>query len=260
MIEITRVGRGFRCPCGRVFERYYDWDERLVRDLSFGPFSRAFLIFPQFRVECPECGVKTEVLDWIEPRARYTKRLAAAVAISCREIRSLSAIGKQFDLDWKTVKQIDKKALLEELPPVGETDATILAVDEFAVKKRHKYGTTVIDATKAEVLYVGQGRTEDTLNAFYKAMGEERCEKVDAVAMDMWQPFENATRKHCPKARIVYDPFHIIKNYGSLVVDRVRIDEAKEADKEGKKLIKGSKYLLLKNKENLSGERDEPAR
>ena len=91
-------------------------------------------------------------------------------------------------------------------------------------------------------------------------MGKERCDKVEAVAMDMWQPFEKATREYCPKAKIVYDPFHIIKNYGSQVVDRVRIDEAKKASESGKEVFKGSKYLLLKNKENLSVEKDEPAR
>jgi len=253
-------GTRFQCPCGRQFDKYYDFHERMVRDLGFGAFSISWLVFYQFRVECPDCGVKTEALDWVEPRARYTKRLAGAVALACREIRSLSSIATQFDLDWKTVKRIDKKALLEELPPVGETGATVLAVDEFAIKKRHKYGTTVIDATNAEVLFVGNGRHEGALAAFYKAMGSDRCERVEAVAMDMWHPFEKATRDYCQHAKIVYDPFHIIKNYGSRVVDRVRIDEAARASAQGKKLFKGSKYLLLKNRENLADQFDESAR
>lgn len=261
IIQLSRnKDTAFRCSCGKELKRYYDFQERLVRDLSFGPFFRTWLVFYQFRVQCPDCGVKTETLDWLEPRARYTKRLATAVAISCREIRSLSAIGKQFELDWKTVKEIDKKALLEELPPVGETEATVLAVDEFSIKKKHKYGTTVIDALEPKVIYVGEERKEETLTVFYEAMGEKRCEQVEAVAMDMWRPFENATRQYCPNAKIVYDPFHIIKNYGSQVVDRVRIDEAKKASEDGKDIFKGTKYLLLKNKENLSEERNEPAR
>lgn len=261
VVQLARhSGTRFQCPCGRLCDRYYDFHERMVRDLAFGAFSISWLVFYQFRVDCPDCGVKTEALDWVEPRVRYTKRLAGAVALACREIRSLSSVGKQFDLSWKTVKEIDKKALLEELPPVGETDATILAVDEFAIKKRHKYGTTVIDAKKAEVLYVGWGRHEGTLASFYEAMGSDRCDQVEAVAMDMWQPFEKATRAHCQHARIVYDPFHIIRNYGSQVVDRVRIDEAAKASEMGKKLFRGSKYLLLKNSENLSEEKDEAAR
>ncbi|WP_176229773.1 hypothetical protein [Candidatus Hakubella thermalkaliphila] len=68
------------------------------------------------------------------------------MALSCRETRSLKAIAAQYHLNWKTVKEIDKQALEEELPTPAETPARLLAVDEFSIKKRHKYGTTVIDA------------------------------------------------------------------------------------------------------------------
>jgi len=262
IIVLERNETRFRCPCGADYTTYYDGDERLVRDLSFGRYARVTLVFWQVRVRCGQCGVKTEALDWVEPRVSYTKRLAAAVALACQELRSLKAIAAQFQLNWHTVKDIDKKALQRELPRVGETDATQLAVDEFSLRRGHRYATTVANAGTDEpvVLYVGQDRTQASLEAFYQAMGQTRCEQVEAVAMDMWAPYEAATRKHCPQADIVYDPFHVIKNYGEKVVDAVRRAEYRAADAQHREVLKGVRYLLLKNRRNLRPDKDEPAR
>ncbi|GFP36202.1 transposase, partial [Candidatus Hakubella thermalkaliphila] len=185
----------FLCHCGREFDSYYDCSWRMVRDLPYGPYKRSWLAFPQFRVDCPECGVVTEKLAFCEPRLTYTKRLAAEVALSCREIRSLKAVAGEYALDWKTVKEIDKQALEEELPTPAETPARLLAVDEFSIKKRHKYGTTVIDAEAPAVLWVGKDRRQETLEEFFSLFGEKNCSGVEAVAMDMWDPYEAAVRK-----------------------------------------------------------------
>lgn len=258
VIELGRIRKKYRCSCGKGHRQYYDSEYRTVRDLSYGPYRKVWLRFCQCRIECKNCGIKTECLDWVEPRVRYTIRLAAAVALSCEETRDLKSIAKQYDLHWETVKEIDKKALKRRLPEIGNTEATILAVDEFSIKKRHRYGTTVIDAEEGDVIYVGKDRTEEPLVELYTKMGTEKCAKVKAVAMDMWKPYEKATREHCHNASIVYDPFHIIQSYGRDVIDRVRVNEYKKASTQSKEVIKGSRYLLLKNKENLDAERDEP--
>ena len=258
VIELARVDRSFRCPCGHELLTYYDAKPRTVRDLSYGIYQVAWLSFDQCRVDCRRCGkISTEQLDWIEPFVKYTKRLAAAVALACEETRSLKYVAKQFCLHWATVKEIDKKALEARLPEVGETDARFLAVDEFSIRKRHRYGTTVIDPEAKKVLYVGKDRTEQSLAAFYEQMGTERCMAVEAVAMDMWQAFNKATVTHCPNAKIVFDPFHVIQSYGRDVIDAVRRDEYKKAVGEQREVIKGSRYLLLKNEENLDRARNE---
>lgn len=129
-------------------------------------------------MDCPDCGVVTEELPFSDPWAGYTKRLAAEVALSCRETRSLKAIAKQYGLDWKTVKEIDERALTEELPHPSETPAKLLAVDEFSIKKRHRYGTTVIDAEVPCVLWVGKDRKQKTLEEFFHLFGGENCAGV----------------------------------------------------------------------------------
>jgi len=137
VVELERTDIRFRCPCGRQYMRYYDRSGRMVRDLSFGPFRRVWLLFYQFRVSCPACGVKTEQLDWVQSRVRYTKRLAAAVALSCGEIGTIKATAARFDLHWETVNAIEKKALAEGLPGVHITDGRRPALDEFSIRRRH---------------------------------------------------------------------------------------------------------------------------
>ena len=251
VIELTRTEASYLCHCGRTFNTFYDCAYRMVRDLPYGPYKRSWLCFPQVRVDCPDCGVVTEKLPFCEPRVTYTKRLAAAVALSCRETRSLKAIAEQYGLDLKTVKEIDKRALKRELPHPKDAPARVLAVDEFSVKKRHRYATTVIDAEEKAVLWVGKDRKQETLEEFFSLFGEENCSGVLACAMDMWDPYEAAVRKHCPQAEIVYDPFHIISAYGREVVDKTRIEELKKAQGKHKEAYKGTRYILLSNPENL---------
>ena len=251
VIELAKESGKHRCPCGAEFDTYYDRSYRMIRDLPYGPYKRAWLYFPQFRVDCPSCGVLTEKLDFTDPRVTYTKRLAAEVALSCRETRSIKAIAKQYSLDWKTVKEIDKQALEEELPQPQDTPARLLAVDEFSILKRHRYGTTVINAEVPAVIWVGKDRKQETLEEFFSLFGEENCAGVEAIAMDMWDPYEAAVRGYCPSAEIAYDPFHIIASYSREVVDKVRVAETKKAQEKHKDIYRGTRYIMLSNRENL---------
>jgi len=251
VVEIARVEGKYRCRCGAEFDTYYDGGQRMIRDLPYGPYKRSWLCFHQVRVDCPDCGVVTEELDFCDPWATYTRRLAADVALSCRETRSLKAIAEQYGLDWRAVKEIDKRALAEELPHPSDTPAKLLAVDEFSIKKRHRYATTVIDTMEKAVLWVGKDRRQETLEEFFHLFGEENCSGVLAVAMDMWDPYEAAVRKYCPQAEIVYDPFHVISSYGREVVDKTRVEENKKAEEKHKAVYKGTRYILLSNHENL---------
>lgn len=260
MIELKRREAVYHCRCGRECTTRYDSSERCVRDLSYGPWQRAHLVFWQARVNCPECGVVTERLSWVEPLKGYTKRLAAAVALSCRELRSIKSVAAQFDLHWSTVKEMDKTALQKELPPPSAAHPRLMGVDEFSIRKRHHYGTTVVDLETRQVPYVAADRTKESLAGFYRELGPEKCGAVAAVAMDMWPAYEEATRAHCPNAEIVYDPFHLIAAYGREVVDKVRQLEFERASEKQKEVFLGSKYLLLKNRQNLDPARDEPAR
>jgi transposase len=185
----------------------------------------------------------------LEPGQRYTKRFAAYVARLCR-LMSVSSVARHLGLDWKTVKRFDKEALEAELNPVDLEGLKLLAVDEIAIKKGHKYATVILDFETKRVVWAVKGRSQEALESFYEMLGEQRCAKIEAVAMDMWQAYENATQEHCPNAKIVYDKFHILASF-SKVIDAVRNAELKSAEEEDKPVLKGTKYLLLRKRENL---------
>lgn len=251
-IVLQRDEAGFKCTCGYETTTYYDQENCLVRDLSYGKWSIVFLDFYKSRIQCPHCGVVTEQLEWIRPFKRYTTRLSDAVALSCRQLRSISDVAYQYHLSWDIVKNIDKEYLSKEFdPPSFDDDLEYLSLDEFSLKKRHKYATNFVDPIKRKVLYTVKGRSFEDVKVFFELFGEERCKKIKAVCIDMWDPYIKAVKKYCPNAQIVYDLFHVVQNF-SKVIDKIRNNEMRKASSSKKDVIKGSRYLLLSNTENLS--------
>lgn len=260
IVELGRLGNCFVCRCGRRFKRYYDFCERFVRDLPWGPWARVSLLVPRYRVNCPDCGIKTEPLDWIPERRAYTRRLADAVALACREVRSIRAIAEAFGLSWDTVKGIDKACLEGELNPPDFRGVRHLALDEFSIRRRHTYATIFLDIQRNRVLWVCPTREKQAVkDVFEKVFGPEVCEGIEAVSMDWWEGYEKAVRECLPNAKVVWDLFHIVKKYNLEVIDRVRLDEAKRCQNDQeRRTMKKTKFILLKNRKNLA--QDEPAR
>ena len=110
--------------------------------------------------------------------------------------------------------------------------------------------TVVLDYLSGRVVWTGQGHDKETLEQFFAGMTAEQKAAIQAVAIDMWDPYINRLGHHCPQAMIVFDLFHVVKAY-SRVVDEVRREEVRQATGAMKSVIKGSRYLLLKNRENL---------
>jgi len=253
VIELGRVARHFRCPCGRRFDRYYDCRDQFVRDLPWGPWSRVELLVPRFRVACPDCGVRTERLDWLGHGRRHTKRLADAVALACREVRSIKAIAEAFHLDWHTVKRIDKAALDAEINPPDLSGLKHLAIDEFSIKRRHTYGTIFLDVQRNRVVRVCATREKQAVvDVFERVFGREVCAGIEAVSMDWWPAYDEAVAQCLPNAEVVWDFFHIVKKYNLEVIDRVRLDEARRCQtRMERRSLKKTKFILLKNRRNL---------
>jgi transposase len=131
-----------------------------------------------------------------------------------------------FGLSWSTVKAIDKRYLEAALGPVELRGVQVIAMDEFAIQKGHRYAPVIIDPSVKQVLWVGRGRSRDAIRPFFERLGQEGRTALKAVAMDMNAAYEEEVRHQCPKAEIVYDLFHVVAKYGREVIDRVRVDEA----------------------------------
>lgn len=234
--------------CGEIVSRTFYHSRRRLRDLSLFDH-KAFVVFEGYRVACPRCGYKVERLPFASPWARVTTRFADYVARLVR-ISTVKEVADLLGLDWETVKNIDKAYLQKEFATPDFDQLRILCLDEISRKKRHKYFTVAMNYEKTKVIWAGKERTQETAESFFKALGPERCEKIEAVCVDMWDPYIAAIKKHCPQAQIIYDKFHVIQSYGK-VIDKVRNLEAGSAGDKDKPVFKGSKYLLLRNAENL---------
>ena len=238
--------------CGQESGRMHMYGTRRVRDLSLA-HARVDLVVPNRKLRCAGCQtIRTEGHDFLAPYRRHTLRFEQYVADLCRHM-PIKQVADHVGLDWHAVKEIDKRRLQREVGTPSYDGLRRLAVDEVAIHKGHTYLTTVLDLETGRIVWVGKGRSEATLASFFAELTPEQRKSIEAVASDMAAGFRNAVEKACPHAAQVYDLFHVVAKYGREVVDVVRLEEAKKQDKAGRKLIKGSRYLLLKNAPNLIG-------
>ncbi len=243
--------------CWREAPALHDTEWRTVRDLPM--FEHAVeLEIPRVRVACPHCGPKLELLGWLDPYARVTKRLAESVSRLCA-VMSIRHVADYFGLNWKTVKNIDMRSLERRLGPVDLSGVTVIGMDEFAIQRGHRYATVLIEPARKRVLWVGRERSREGIRPFFTLLGPEGCAALEAVVMDMNGAFAEEVRAQAPQAQIVYDLFHVVAKYGREVIDRVRVDEANRlrADRHARRLVKGSRWLLLRNRENVTREADQ---
>lgn len=237
--------------CGDWTGTIHDYEERRIRDLPV--FEHAVeLIVVRVRVRCATCGPKLERLSWLDAYARVTRRLAESVSRLCRAA-SIRHVAQFFGLDWKTVKALDRARLEDELGPPDLDGLTVIAMDEFAIQKGHRYATVIVEPTRKRVLWVGRGRGREDVRPFFIRLGPARCVRLKAAVMDMNAAFRLEVQAHCPNAAIVFDLFHVIAKYGREVIDRVRVDRANElrADRPQRKIVKSARWLLLKNRDSL---------
>jgi Transposase and inactivated derivatives len=259
-----KAGHPKRCSrCGEPVEEIHDVTDREVRDVALME-SETWLRFPQARLRCPRCGPTTEAIDWLDKHQRMTMRLAEKIA-RLAMVLPLKHVAAWFGIHWTTAKLIHQRALAAQLGPITrESLAGVqrLAIDEFAIEKGHQYATVIVDATTKRVLWVARGRDRGAVAGFFDLLGPDGCAAIEAVAMDMSGAFGKEVHARCPTAAIVYDPFHIIAKYAREVIDRVRVDETNRIAKAAgpnaravraqRRVIKGTRWLLLRNRENIT--------
>jgi len=237
--------------CGSVTRRVHDNNFRLIRDLPLGQHQTMVQLHYR-KVKCQKCNsIRVEELDICPPGGpRTTHRLANYIQDLCR-FMTIEDVANHLHLDWKTVKAIEKKGLQEKYGSVDYRDLRYLAVDEIAVGKYHKYLTVVIDFETGKVIWVGKNRQYKTLKGFFSQLSGETIEGIKAIAMDMWDPYIKAVTESCPNADIVFDFFHIVAKYNKAIDDVRRQEVNKLKDDKEKKAIKGTRWILLKNRSNL---------
>jgi transposase len=237
--------------CGANCHQVHEAGFRVIRELPmFG--EPVWLRVPLRRLRCGQCGTRTERVAWLDRHARVTRALADFVGLWCEKL-PVAHVCKLSGLHWETVRKIERVRLERQLAALPTARPTRLVMDEFALFKGHRYATVVLDADTRRVLWVGEGRSREAIRPFFEWLGLERCAAIEAVAMDMNTAFDLEVQQHCPKARVVYDLFHVIAKYGREVIDRVRVDEANRLreDRRQRQVVKRARWLLLRNRENV---------
>lgn len=265
-----RAAEGFpkRCSrCGTIVVEIHDVTERRVRDLPV--FDRdTWLVFPRARLQCPRCGPTVEAVSWLDRYQRMTTRLAEKIA-RLAQVLPIKHVAQWFGVSWDTVKQLDQRALAARLGPVDAAslvDVRVIAIDEFAIQRGHRYATVIAEPLTKRVVWVGRGRGREDIRPFFELLGAEGRARLEAVVMDMSGSYGEEVRAQCPHATIVYDLFHVVAKYGREVIDRVRVDETNRVarakgpndplTRARRRVIKGTRWLLLKNRENvIAGDR-----
>jgi transposase len=245
---VSSRNRCAHCKSFRVIKKGFKI--RRLRTVPIGR-KRVFLLVKMRRFYCQDCRCTLfEELGIAGRKKHYTKSLERYVMDLCMRM-TIRDVAEHTGLHWATVKAIDRRRMRRHVPAASDLRRLrFLGIDEVSVRKGHRYLTSAVDLERGRVVYIGEGRSEQSLAAFLKRLRRLKA-PLKAVALDMWRPYVRAVRSRFPQAALVYDSFHILRDYAKML-DALRSEEARASQGAMKKVIKGSRFLLLKGQERLS--------
>jgi len=210
-----------------------------------------FLVLHLHFLNCKDCGaVLQESRDVADPRKSYTRSFARYVLDLIRSM-TLQAVARHLQVGWDLVKDIVKASLKKRAQCRSWRKVERIAIDEIAIRKGHRYMTVVLDLDTGQVLFTAEGKDHKCLKPFFARLRRAGA-KLKAIAVDMSKAYLKAIQLYAPKnITVVHDHYHVVADMND-VVDKVRRDEQNRLEDDGKKIIKGSRYLLLRAKENLA--------
>ena len=256
LIQATETCRCSACGSAEVSPR-----GQVPREFRGVPIGRkpVTMKLPIPRVECCACGVVRQVaVNFADPRRTYTKAFAR-YALELSRLMTLKDVAHHMGISWDVVKDIQKQDLQRRYARPKLKRLRQIAIDEISVGKGHRYVTLVLDLESGAVVHVGQGKGGEALTAFWKRLRSSGA-KIEAVATDMSPAYIDAVLTHLPKARLVFDRFHVMKLFNDKLSDLRRELHREATDKQLKEVLKGTRWLLLKRPGNLDPKHNEQAR
>jgi transposase len=247
-----RADSRWNCPvCEKVVGLYDHAQERVWRHLDSCQL-QTFLHARVPRTGCPEHGIHKVKLPWAQTRSRFTllmERMIIDVIGQCSTISGACGIMR---VSWDEALGVMQRAVMRGQERKEAAVVKHVGVDEKAFRTGHSYLTVVCDLERSTVEYVSEDRTTDSLASYYASLNPSQRQGIEAVAMDLWEPYVQATVAGLPLAagKIVFDRFHIMKQMNH-AVDKVRLREHRELSQQDNGLLKGTKYWWLYAQENL---------
>jgi len=249
-------GAAAKCPeCGRECSIHDCAPERTWRHLDTMQFTTLIRARTP-RADCPEHGVKTMQVPWAAPQGRFTllfERFAVEVLLASASVSQACALLR---IGWDTAQEIMRRAVQRGLERRQLERLKYLGMDEKSFRRGQSYVSLLTDLEESRVLDVVEGRTAEAAGQLWNTLSPEQKQGVEAVAVDMWEPFIQTIQTQVPEADIVHDKFHVSKYLGE-AVDKVRRQEHKELLAQGDETLKGTRQLWLYNPQNFSSEQAE---
>lgn len=203
------------------------------------------------RVKCAHCRrVRVERIPWSVGKSTMTLGMMDFLAQFAR-LLPWKTVSNLFGVAWNTVAAAVRRTVEYGLAHRTLDVVLAIGIDELSRRKGQVYVTNVYDLKEGGLLWSGEGRGQDTMKRFFKEHGEALRDKRIGVCCDMWEPYVQMVKEHLPEATLVFDKFHIVQHL-TKAVDAVRREEARELKKTNPELLKRSRYIWLKNPENLT--------
>jgi len=257
MFHLTPQPHRLCCSaCGSRDVVHRGQKERQLRHVPIGS-ACTWLVITIPRVACRDCGLVRQIsLGLAESRVTYTRAFERYVLELCQRT-TIQDVAQHLGIGWDTVKDIQKCHLQKHYgnPPLKQVRR--IGIDEICIGGGHRYVTIVLDWDSGAILFVGEGKSAKSLDPFWRRVRAARA-KILAVAMDMSAAYQLAVHENLPEAVIVFDHFHVIKLYNEKLTElRRQLYREATSDRE-RKVLKGTRWLLLKNAENLDPLKGEP--
>lgn len=258
VIEIRHGSGTLRCSvCGSANVIKSGTSERIFRHLPHGNKPVNLLLEVQ-RLDCRACdAVRQQRLGFADPRVSYTKAFERFV-VDLSKLMSLWDVANHLRVGWDVVKGIVARSLLRRYRKPKLRHLRQIAIDEISIGHGHRYLTVVLDLKSGAVVFVGEGKGVEALEPFWRRLRASHA-RVRAVAIDMSKAYIKAVTKNLPRAAIVFDRFHIVKLFNDRL-SALRREIQRAASETHKKVLKGTRWLLVKNPENLLDRRNERQR
>jgi len=253
------VRNEWRCPCcHRSGVRLYKLRTRQIQGAPCGT-KKIILEVDIHRIYCPHCGeYSIEKLPFLShPMARITKNLERTL-VELRHKMSITDISNYYKIPWRTIQKCEKDHLKKKCRRIRLKDVRHIGIDEICVGHDHgkpRYLTIVRNLDSGAVIFVGDGRSGDSLMDFLKKIHYSKA-KIKLVAMDMSKAYVKWVKDYLPNASIVFDHFHVIKLMNEKI-DKIRRNVLEKLDNEQKAMLKNQRFTLLRNYENLKPEAQE---
>ena len=245
-IDFTTGGR-FACPdCKTADCPTHDTVIKTWRHLDFFQH-QAFLSARTPRIKCDSCGVRLVDVPWARPGSGFTllfEALAMTLVTHMPVAAAARLIGEHDTRLWRIIIHYVEAALAR----LDLADLRRVCIDETAAKRGHSYISLFVDIDARKVVFIADGKNANTVAEFANHVDAHNSDasRIKEVCIDMSGAFIKGVTENLTEAEITFDKFHVMKLIGD-AVDTVRRIETKSRPE-----LKGSRYLWLKNDQNLS--------